>query len=292
MTTTLSTTLTPDSDLIGSILTDTETDMQAAATDPSKATRLRGIPTGLTDLDALTGGLANGQLTVIASRPGIGRTTLLSTVCRHAAIEHGIPTVVYTTEETRQQFATRILSAEAGVALHHMHTGTTTSEEQARLSFETEKVTDAPLRILAPARLPVQQLEDEITDLVRNHGVRLVAADGIHRIHTGPGITDVAARLAELARELNVPIVATNQLGRGPVLRAGKKPILDDLDDATTSAADVVVLVYREDAYVEESPRAGEADLIVAKHRNGPCGAVQATVQAAFGRLVDLQVMV
>jgi len=287
VTTTPNTIPTPDSNLIGDILDAVKT----AENDPWRSANTT-IPTGLADLDALTGGLSPGQLTVIASRPGIGRTTLLTNMCRHAAVEQSIPAVAYTTEETRQYFATRILSAEASVPLHHMHTGTTTSEEWARLSSETEKVTAAPLRILAPARLSVQQLEDEIADLVLNHGVRLVAVDGIHRIHTGPGIGAVAARLAELARELDVPVVATDQVGRGPVLRACKRPILDDLDDATASAADVVVLLYREDAYVEESPRAGEVDLIVAKRRNGPCGTVQVAVQGAFGRLVDVQVMV
>jgi len=263
------TTLSPD--LLGSILANIETDMQTA--DPRKVT-------GLTDLDALTGGLFRGRLTVIASRPGTGTSTLLTNICRTASIGHDIPTAVFTVQDSPGSFTTRVLAAEASVARLHIHNGTLADGERARLSAASERIATAPLRIYALPVMTIRQLEAEIADLVLQHGVGLVAIDGIQNIQ--PGTEDAAASLAAIARELVVPIVATSQLMRYPW---GVKPTLDDLAESVAFAADTVILLHREDG--AETPRVGEADLIVA-HRSGPCATVTVAFEGRFGRLVDM----
>jgi replicative DNA helicase len=289
----------PDGDLIGDLLSGVLDDIEATGSRQSQQdpNSLRGIPTGFTDLDSLTGGQIAGRLIVIASRPALGRSTLLSDMCRHAAIKHNVPTVAYTLEETREHFITRIQSAEARVARHHIHMGTMTDEDWTRLARVTPTIADAPLRIKSPGRLTMRQLEDEVAELVQEHGVRLVAVDGIQDIRPAKRsdlrereVGDVVRDLKTLARELNVPIVATSHLNRSPEQRWDKKPMLDDLREsgAITFAADVIILLHREDAYDLESPRAGEADFIVAKHRNGPTAVVTVAFQGHYGRFVDM----
>ncbi|MFH8936523.1 replicative DNA helicase [Streptomyces griseosporeus] len=200
---------------------------------------LRGIPTGFTDLDLLTGGLIGGRLMVIASRPGLGRSTLVTDMCRHAAIKHKVPTLAYTLEESREHFVTRVLSAEARVARLRIHAGTTEEAEWTRLGRIAPVISDAPLWIKAPSRLTMRQLEDEATELVQDHGVRLIAVDGIQDIRPAKRsdlrereVGDIVRDLKTLARELEVPIIATSHLNRSPEQQWDKKPMLDDLRES------------------------------------------------------------
>lgn len=282
-------------DLIDEVLDDIEA--VGSSNKPQQPNSLRGISTGFTDLDSATGGHIGGRLTVIASRPGMGRTTLLTDFCRHAAIKLQVPTAAYTLEESRAHFITRIKSAEGRVPRHYLHAGTMREEDWTRLARVTPVIAAAPLWIKSPASLTMRQLEDEVTELVQERGVRLVAVDGIQDIRPEKRsdlrereVGDIVRDLKTLARQLNVPIVATSHLNRSPEQRWDKKPKLDDLREsgAITFAADVLIMLHREDAYDLESPRAGEADLILAKHRNGPTATVTVAFQGHYGRFVDM----
>lgn len=282
-------------DLIDEVLGDIEA--VGSQEKPQQPNSLRGISTGFRDLDSATGGHIGGRLTVIASRPGMGRTTLLTDFCRHAAIKLQVPTAAYTLEESRAHFITRIKSSEGRLPRHHLHAGTMREEEWNRLARVTPVIAAAPLWIKSPASLTMRQLEDEVTELVQEHGVRLVAVDGIQDIRPEKRsdlrereVGDIVRDLKALARALNVPIVATSHLNRSPEQRWDKKPKLDDLREsgAITFAADVLIMLHREDAYDLESPRAGEADLILAKHRNGPTVTVTVAHQLHYGRFVDM----
>lgn len=256
------------------------------------------IPTGFSDLDALTGGgLRPGTLTVIASRPDIGRTTLLSDVCRHTAIASGTPSGVWTLEEQRDDFTARLMAAEARVRLIGVRSGNLANDEWERLAKRTPEVSQAPLYINTPASITAADLAEKATRLVTDHDVRLIAIDGIQDVRPAKRndlrereVGDVVRDLKTLARELNVPILATSHLNRGAEQRIDRRPALDDLREsgAITYAADLIVLLHREDAYDRESPRAGEADLIVAKHRHGPTGVVVVAFQGHYGRFVDM----
>lgn len=286
--------------LIGDLASDVLDDIESVASsnqDPRTANSLRGISTGFTELDQVTGGNINGRLMVIASRPGLGRSTLLTDMCRHTAIKLNLPTVAYTLEESSAHFVTRIKSAEARVPRLNLHNGTMQEEHWTRLARVMPKISAAPMWIKSPSSLTMRQFREDVTELVQVHGVRLVAVDGIQDIRPEKRsdlrereVGDIVRDLKTLARELNVPIIATSHLNRSPEHRWDKKPMLDDLREsgAITFAADVLILLHREDAYEKESPRAGEADLILAKHRNGPTRTVTVAFQGHYGRFVDM----
>lgn len=269
-----------------------------ATTNPGPAAApLRGIRTGFEDLDTLTGGLAPGCLYVIASRPGLGRTTLLSDICRSSAIAQSLPTAVYTLEDDRTRFAARIMSAEARIARHHIQNGLMTDGDWKRLAERMPRVNKAPLHVKTPHAITMDELAAEAAELVEKHGIRLLAVDGIQDIKPEKTsdlrereVGDVARGLKTLARQLSIPVVATSHLNRSPEFRDNKEPKLDDLREsgAITFAADLIILLHREDAYEKDSPRTGEADLIVAKHRHGPEATITVAFQSHYGRFVNM----
>lgn len=264
--------------------------------DTADAGTLAGLPTGFRDLDALTNGLKPGSLTVIASRPGIGRTTLLSDICRRNAIADSRPTAAWTLEETRDDFVTRVLCAEARVPLMHFRAERMDDAAWERLGKRTPVVSAAPIYVSAPASLTVAEIYDQAEDVVVDHGVKLIALDGIQDIRPEKRhdlrereVGDIVRDLKTLARQLNVPVLATSHLNRGAEQRIDRRPMLDDLREsgAITYAADTIVLLHRPDAHNREE-RCGEADLIVAKNRHNPTAVITVAYQAHYGRFVDM----
>ena len=256
-----------------------------------------GAPTGFRDIDAITNGLRPGSLTVIASRPGIGRTTLLSDICRRNAIADRRPVAVWTLEESRGDFAIRLLCAEARVALHHARSAQMDTDSWKRVAKTLPGLMDAPIYIGDPASITMPELAEQATRLVEDHDVQLLAVDGIQDIRPEKRsdlrereVGDVARDLKTLARQLSVPALATSHLNRGPEQRLDHRPQLDDLREsgAITYAADTIILIHREDAYERESPRAGEADLIVARNRHNPTCVSTVAYQARYGRFIDM----
>lgn len=256
-----------------------------------------GILTGFRELDLITGGLLPGTLTVIASRPSMGRTTFVTDVFRHTAITHNQPAALWTLEETGDETAVRILCAEARVARHHARSGSMTDDDWTRLARQMPVVAEAPLHIAAPTSITATELAEQAAETVHEHDVRLLIVDGIQDIRPEQRsdlrereVGDVARALKTLARELHIPVLATAHLNRGPEQRLGNRPRLDDLREsgAITFAADTIVLLHRDDYYDRLSPRAGEADLIVAKNRQGFTATITVAFQGHYGRFVDM----
>lgn len=257
-----------------------------------------GVPTGFVELDELTGGgLHPGQLVVMAGRPSSGKTTLALDTARSAAIGHGLPTVIFSLEMSRSEITMRLLSAEARVSLHQMRAGRLGEEDWAQLSRRIGAVAEAPLYIDDSPNLTLMEIRAKARRLKQRHGLRLVVVDylqlmtSLRRVESRQQeVSEFSRSLKLLAKELEVPVVALSQLNRGPEQRQDKKPVLADLRDsgAVEQDADVVVLIHREDLYDRESARAGEADLLVAKHRNGPTGTVTVAFQGQYSRFVDL----
>lgn len=270
------------------------TNLTNAAAGPNR----HPLPTGFQDLDTLTaGGLRPGTLTVIASRPGMGRSTLLFDICRRNAIRGGTPTALWTLEEHPEDVVTRFLSAEARVPRHTLQAGAVDETAWERITNQIKAFESAPLVIGAPPSATAAEIAAQATELVAQHGVRLLAVDGVQDIRPEKRndlrereVGDVVRDLKTLARELQVPVVATAHLNRSPEQRISKRPRLDDLREsgAITFAADLIILLHREDYYDLTSPRAGEADLIVAKHRSGPTAIVTVAFQGHYSRFVDM----
>jgi replicative DNA helicase len=216
---------------------------------------------------------------------------------RSATIRHGLPTVVFSLEMGRNEITMRLLSAEARVPMHIMRTGQMSDDDWGRLAKRMSEVADAPLFIDDSPNMSLMEIRAKCRRLKQRHDLKLVIIDYLQLMST-PGkvesrqqeVSAMSRSLKLLAKELEVPVVALSQLNRGPEQRQDKKPMLSDLRESGSieQDADVVILLHREDAYERESPRAGEADLIIAKHRNGPTATVTVAFQGHYSRFVDM----
>jgi replicative DNA helicase len=276
------------------IMGDTLNEIEAIS---NRGGEMVGVPTGFTDLDALTNGLHPGQLIILAARPAIGKSTLGVDIARTASIKHGLTSVIFSLEMSRNEIVMRLLSAEAQVPLHHMRAGTMSDADWAKLAGKMGVVSEAPLFIDDSPNMTLMEIRAKCRRLKQRHDLRLVVVDYLQLMTSGKKVESRQQEVSEfsrslklLAKELEVPVIAISQLNRGPEQRTDKRPMLSDLRESGSleQDADMVVLLHREDAYERESPRAGEADFIVAKHRNGPTATVTVAFQGHYSRFVDM----
>ena len=263
----------------------------------SRGGQMSGVPTGFTDLDELTNGLHGGQMIVLAARPAIGKSTLGLDLARAASIKHGLTSVIFSLEMGRNEITMRMLSAESRVPLHHMRSGTMGEEEWGRLARRMGEISNAPLFLDDSPNMTMMEIRAKCRRLKQRHDLRLVIIDYLQLMSSGKKVesrqqevSEFSRQLKLLAKELDVPVVAISQLNRGPEQRTDKKPMLSDLRESGSieQDADMVILLHREDAYDREHPRQGEADLIVAKHRNGQTKTVVVAFQGHYSRFVDM----
>jgi replicative DNA helicase len=259
---------------------------------------LVGVPTGFADLDALTGGLRPGQMIVIAARPAMGKSTLALDIARSVSIRNGLMSVIFSLEMDRSEIHDRLLSADAKVALHHIRSGNMTDDDWTRVAQRMPEVTAAPLYIDTSSNLTSMDIRTKARRLAQRGKLGLIVVDYLQLMNSGMGkaesrqleVSDMSRNLKTLGKELGVPVIALSQLNRGPEQRADKIPQVADLRESGSieQDADMVILLHRPDAYEKESPRAGEADLIVGKHRNGPTATITVGAQLHYSRFVDL----
>ncbi|KRF33295.1 replicative DNA helicase [Yonghaparkia sp. Soil809] len=258
---------------------------------------MTGVPTGFADLDALTNGLHAGQLILIAARPALGKSTVALDFARAAAIKHNHPTVFFSLEMGRSEIAMRLLSAEASVPLHAMRKGTLESRDWTTIASTRGRINDAPLYIDDSPNMTLVEIRAKCRRLKQTVGLKMVIIDYLQLMTSGKRVESRQQEVSEfsralklMAKELQVPVVALSQLNRGPEQRADKKPALSDLRESGSleQDADMVILLHRESAYEKENPRAGEADFIVAKHRNGPTDTITVGFHGHFSRFADM----
>ncbi len=263
----------------------------------SRGGSLAGVPTGFGDLDALLNGLHAGQMIVIAARPAMGKSALALDIARAASVRSGLTSVLFSLEMSRNEITMRLLSAEARVPLQAMRTGQLGEDDWTRLARRMSEVVDAPLFIDDSPNMSMVEIRSKCRRLKQRHDLKLVIVDYLQLMSSPKRVenrqqevSDLSRSLKLLAKELQVPVVALAQLNRGPELRSDKRPLLADLRESGSieQDSDVVILLHREDVYEPESPRAGEADLIVAKHRNGPTATVTVAFQGHYSRFVDM----
>jgi replicative DNA helicase len=224
-------------------------------------------------------------------------STLALDLARAASIKHNLASVIFSLEMSRNEITMRLLSAEARVSLHSMRTGQMKDEDWTRLARRMSEVAHAPLFIDDSPNMSMMEIRAKCRRLKQQHDLRLVIIDYL-QLMTSPKrvenrqqeVSELSRSLKLLAKELNVPVIAVAQLNRGPEQRTDKRPMLSDLRESGSieQDSDVVILLHREDAYEPESPRAGEADFIVAKHRNGPTTTVTVAFQGHYSRFVDM----
>lgn len=259
----------------------------------------KGILTGFRELDELSGGFTPGQSIVVAGRPGAGKSTLGLDFARQASIRDGRTSVIFSLEMSAWEIAQRVLSAEAKVRLHAIRNGSLTEDEWERIIAVIPDLLDAPLFIVDDPMTTPASIHATCRHIRHRHGLGLVEIDYAQLMVLGRqrgGVTqeeaigEISRHNKLLAKQLDVPVVLISQLNRGPEQRADRKPMVSDLrgSGSLEQDADMVLLVHREDMYDAYGPRAGEADLIIGKYRNGPTATVTVAFQGHYSRFIDM----
>jgi replicative DNA helicase len=224
-------------------------------------------------------------------------STLAMDFARSAAIKNGRATVIFSLEMSKQDIMMRLFSAEARVKLNDIRGGRLNDEDWRRIALKSSELAEAPLFIDDSPNLTMMEIRAKARRLKQRHDLKLIVIDYMQLMTSGKRVESRQQEVSEfsramklLAKEIEVPVVALSQLNRGPETRTDKRPMLSDLRESGSieQDADVVLLVHREDMYERESPRAGEADIIIAKHRNGPTGLATVAFQGHLSRFVDM----
>lgn len=281
---------------------DLSTSLTAAVDEMERAMQrggeLSGVPTGFVDLDELTHGFHPGQLIIVAARPAVGKSTLALDLARTAAIRNKQATVFFSLEMSRADIAMRLLSAECTIPLQNMRKGQMKDEDWARLASVRGQINDAPLFIDDSPNMTLVEIRAKARRLAQRVGLKLIVIDYLQLLTSGKKVESRQQEVSEfsralklLAKELGVPVIALAQLNRNSEQKEDKKPQLSHLRESGSleQDADVVILLHREAMGEKEHPRAGEADLILAKQRNGPTDTVAVAFQGQYSRFQNMK---
>lgn len=276
---------------LASTLEETFTEIEVAA---GRTDEMIGVPTGFIELDSLTHGLHPGQMIVVAARPAVGKSTLGVDIARAAAIKHGQPAAIFSLEMSRTEITMRILAAEASIQLQNLRKGTLSEDDWKKLARYMGTLSEAPLFIDDSPNMSLMEIRAKARRLSQQHGLKLVIIDYLQLMSSGKKVESRQQEVAEfsralklLAKELEVPVIAISQLTRGPEQRTDKRPQMSDLRESGSieQDADVVILLHRD----RDNPeREGEADVIVAKHRNGPTKDIVLAWQGHYSRFGNI----
>ncbi|MBU6144126.1 MAG: replicative DNA helicase [Acidobacteria bacterium] len=256
---------------------------------------LSGIPTGFTKLDKDTNGLHPGQLVIIAARPGLGKSTLALDIAREAAINNKMATAIFSLEMSMTEIAMRLLSAETGIYLQSMRAGGISDNEWAIMAERRSAIAGSPILIDDSPNLNIVEIRAKCRRMIKDFDLKLVIIDYIQLMTSGKKVENRQQEVSEfsrslklLAKELKVPVVALSQLNRKSEDGGNKKPELSQLRESGSleQDADVVILIHR-DFNAAEGTRVGEAELILAKQRNGPTGTSNVIFQGQYSRFVN-----
>ncbi|GAA1998054.1 replicative DNA helicase [Brevibacterium samyangense] len=256
-----------------------------------------GVPTGFTEFDQLTNGLHPGQMIVIAARPGVGKSTLAIDMARSAAIGHRQTAAIFSLEMSRNELTMRMLSAESGIPLQNLRRGEMSPQDWTTLASTMARINDAPMYIDDSPNMALTEIRAKCRRLKQQHDLKMIVVDYLQLMSSGKRVESRQQEVSEfsrslklLAKELEVPVIALSQLNRSSEQRTDKRPMISDLRESGSieQDADMVLLIHREDMYDKESPHAGEADIIIAKHRAGPTGEIKVAFQGARSRFVDM----
>jgi len=260
-----------------------------------------GVPTGFTDLDRITGGLQKSDLIVLAARPGIGKSSLALSLAHNAALKYYTSIAVFSLEMSKDQLAQRLLSMDAGIDQQRLRTGIIEEDEWDRIVYAMDTLSESNIWIDDTAGISTMEMRSKARRLQAEHGIDLIIVDYLQLMQATIGgkrnenrvqeISEISRSLKGLARELNIPVLALAQLSRAVESRQSKVPQLSDLRESGSieQDSDIVMFIYRDDLYNQESERKNIADIIIAKHRNGPVGEISLYFQASQTRFRDLE---
>jgi replicative DNA helicase len=259
---------------------------------------LRGLPTGFSDFDKITGGLRAGDLVIVAGRPSMGKTTLAVNMAEYAAVnpKYKSSVAIFSMEMPSEQLMTRMLSSIGGVNLGALRSGRISDEDWVRVTSATSQLSESRIFIDETPGLTPTDLRARARRVKREHGLDLVVVDYLQLMQV-PGtkenrateISEISRGLKALAKELAIPVIALSQLNRGVEQREHKKPVMSDLREsgAIEQDADIILLIYREEVYDKNTTKKGIAEIDIAKHRNGEIGTFLLTFQGMYSRFAN-----
>ncbi|WP_209389887.1 replicative DNA helicase [Chryseobacterium sp. RR2-3-20] len=294
---------------------DTANSLVKQAIDTIKALKdkegISGVPSGFRDIDKETGGWQNSDLIIIAARPAMGKTAFLLSMARNIAVGHKIPMALFSLEMASVQLITRMIASETRISSEKLRKGTLDDEEWQRLFSNVSELENAPLYIDETPSLSIFDFRAKCRRLVMQHGVRLIMVDYLQLMTAGGGgkgagnreqeISMISRSLKAIAKELNVPVIALSQLSRSVETRPGKRPQLSDLREsgAIEQDADIVSFIFRPEYYKiavwdndeegQETSTENQAELIIAKHRNGATADVRLSFLKHFAKFGDIE---
>jgi replicative DNA helicase len=289
-------------DNTGEDFTDLSTSMAVAVEEMESAAgrggEMVGVPTGFVELDEKTHGLHPGQLIIVAARPAVGKSTLALDFARHAAIKNNKPTIFFSLEMGRSEIAMRLLSAESNTLLQGMRKGSLDQADWTRMAQVRGQINDAPLYIDDSPNLTLVEIRAKCRRLAQRIGLQMIVIDYLQLLSSGKKVESRQQEVSEfsralklLAKELKVPVIAISQLNRNSEKSENKKPEISQLRESGSleQDADVVILLHREGMGERDHPRSGEADLILAKQRNGPTGTMVISFQGHYSRFANMK---
>jgi replicative DNA helicase len=260
------------------------------------ASDVTGVPTGFSDLDAMTSGLQPGDLVIVAGRPSMGKTSLALNMAENVALDTGLPVAVFSMEMASTQLTMRLLGSVGRLDQHKMRTGRLEDDDWERLTHALGRLNEAPIHIDEGAALNSFDIRARARRLSRECGkLGLIVIDYL-QLMSPPGgrqsenrateISEMSRSLKALAKELDVPVVALSQLNRSVEQRPDKRPVMSDLREsgAIEQDADLILFIYRDEVYNPDTPDKGVAEIIIAKQRNGPIGRIRLTFLGEYTR--------
>ena len=267
---------------IKDILVDTFTELEQLY---NRKQHVTGVPTGFADLDMKTAGLHNSDLILVAARPAMGKSAFALNIATNAALKANIPVVIFSLEMSKEQMVNRILCSEAMVDSNKVRTGTLEEEDLAKLAEASGVLSEANIYVDDTPGISIMEIRAKCRKMKLEKDIGLVVIDYLQLVQ-GSGkrgasreqeIAEISRSLKILAKEIKVPVIALSQLSRAPELRTDHRPILSDLRESGSieQDADIVMFLYRDDYYNENSEKKDTAEVIIAKHRAGPTGTVE-----------------
>jgi len=258
---------------------------------------ITGVSTGFADFDDRTSGLQKSDLVIVAGRPSMGKTTFAMNIAENAAIKHKFPVLVFSMEMPGEQLAMRMMSSLGRIDQSRLRRGQLDDDDWARLTSAMGILAEAPLFIDDTPALTPTELRARARRIAREHGLGMIVIDYLQLMQSSRSgenrateISEISRGLKALAKELNVPVVALSQLNRSLEQRPNKRPVMSDLREsgAIEQDADVIVFIYRDEVYNEDSPDKGKAEIIIGKQRNGPIGTSYLVFQGQYTRFDNL----
>ena len=265
-----------------------------------RKSQITGIPSGFIEFDSLTAGFQNSDLVIVAGRPSMGKSAFACSIAEHVALDEKLPVAIFSLEMSKENLVHRMLCSHARVNAHKVRSGFLSPEDWTRLTSAAGKLLEAPIFIDDTTGINVLELRAKARRLKAHHDIKLLIVDYLQLMRSlsraenrQQEISEISRSLKDLARELDIPVIAISQLSRATEQRQDRRPQLSDLREsgAIEQDADVVILLFREEYYYPSEENKGIAEVIIAKQRNGPVGVVKLAFIKEYTRFENLAVM-